>query len=379
MRIGFDVTAAVRQRAGIGRWARGLLQGLAAIDQENDYLLFAAGRTPPPDGLRPQPSKVRFRTLPFSERTLLILWFRLGIPLPVDLFTGPADVFHFPNYILPPLRRGKAVVTVHDLSFLLYPECHEEGLRAFLERVVPLSVAAADFVTVDSAHVKNEAICLLDIPPDRVEVVYGGVDARFQPVKNEAVLQAVRQRYRLHFPFVLHVGVIEPRKNLVRLIEAYDRVRSALHLPHRLVLAGGLGWLYEEVFQKVAELGLQDFVLFPGYVPEEDLPALYSLADLFVYPSLYEGFGFPPLEAMACGVPVVASNAASLPEVVGDAGLLVRPTDIEQLADAIARALTDNALRAELRERGFKRARLFTWQAAAERALSIYRRVVEAP
>jgi glycosyltransferase involved in cell wall biosynthesis len=272
------------------------------------------------------------------------------------------------------VRHGATVVTVHDLSFLLVPDCAEEGLRAHLERVVPPSVRQADFVTADSENTRNELTTLLDVNPGRVEVVYGGVDERFRPMTDEVALEQARLKYGLFFPFILYVGTIEPRKNLGRLLRAYTQARQRRRAHHRLVVAGGLGWLYEDVLREIDELAAEQEVVFLGRVPDDDLPLLYSLCDLFVFPSLYEGFGFPPLEAMACGKAVVCSNTSSLPEVIGDAGVMVSPYDVDGLADAIVALLQDPDRRAELGRRGIERAREFTWDKSARRLLEIYRR-----
>ena len=375
MRIGIDYTAAVNQTAGIGRFTRGLVSALADVDQDNEYVLFYTQPHGPSRGpLFPDHPNFQERSIPVSDRTLTIIWYRLGLPLAIDLFTGAVDLFYFPNYVQPPLRRGASVVTVHDLSFLMVPECADAGLRAHLERVVPASVAAADFITADSENTRNDIIALLDVPEERVEVVYGGLEPSLRRVEDQAILEGIRRKYRLHFPFILHVGVIEPRKNLCRLIQAYQLVRERTRLPHKLVIAGGLGWLYHDVFREVEELHLGDDVVFPGFVPDQDLPALYSLADVLAYPSLYEGFGFPPLEAMACGTPVVCSNSSSLPEVVGDAAITVSPTDVEALADGLITVLEDHRVQAELVEKGHKRARLFTWEASARKLVGCFER-----
>lgn len=376
MRIGIDYTAAVRQGAGVGRFVRSLVNALIELDSVNTYTLFfgaEARHSPPP--VLPKASNAVARPLWLSERALNILWYKLGIPLPVDVMTGPSDVFHFPDFVLPPVRRGASVVTVHDLSFLLVPECADDRLRAHLERVVPSSVREADFVTADSENTRNELTTLLDVPSDRIEVVYGGVDERFRPVTDESMREAVRRKYGLFFPYILYVGTIEPRKNLGRLLQAYTRLRQHRRLRHRLVIAGGLGWLFQDVLREIDELTAEHEVVFLGRVPDEDLPGLYSLSDLFVFPSLYEGFGLPPLEAMACGTPVVCSNTSSLPEVVGDTGVLVPPEDVEAIADAIGQLLSDPDRRADLGRRALERAQRFTWEQSARRILDIYRRL----
>jgi glycosyltransferase involved in cell wall biosynthesis len=317
------------------------------------------------------------RRAPLSERALTILWHRLRLPMPVEWFIGPVDIFHSTDFVLPPVRQARTILTVHDLSFMRLPECAEAGLRAYLSKVVPRSIERADLVLADSQSTKNDLIELLGVSPDKIEVVYAGVERRFRPMEGEAALQRVKQRYGLHFPFILSLGTLEPRKNFSGLIEAYGLMRdSGAGIADRrlkLVIAGGKGWLYEKIFARVKELGLEDEIIFPGFVADEDLPALYNLAELFVFPSLYEGFGLPPLEAMACGTPVVTSDRPSLPEVVGEAGLMVEATDSQALAKAMERVLRDEDLRREMREKGLKQAEKFTWEAAAGKLLSVYR------
>ncbi|MBI3287867.1 MAG: glycosyltransferase family 4 protein, partial [Chloroflexi bacterium] len=295
MRIGIDYNAALHQRAGIGRYTRELFKALAALDRENEYLLVISGpAVRPGQDFLPDAANFRPFYLLLGERWTTLLWQRLRLPLAIDWLTGSVDLFHSPDYVLPPLRRGvNKLLTIHDLSFLRYPEGAEPTLRWYLEGAVPRSVARADLLLADSESTRRDLIDLFHVDPQRVEVIYPGVDERFRPLPDRARLQEVRRRYALDGPFILSVGTLEPRKNYPRLIEAFHRLRHDTHIPHRLVIVGGLGWRYAGVFRSVEQLGLQDEVRFLGHVPEEDLIALYNLCEAFAFVSLYEGFGLP--------------------------------------------------------------------------------------
>lgn len=369
MHITIDYTPAVRQVAGIGRYTRGLVSALAELDRENRYTLFCVGQAPTDMAL---PENFSVRTSNIPSRWLTTGWHRFGLPLAVERLAGDCDVFHSTDFTLPPLRDARGVVTVHDLSFLRLPEHADPGLRAYLTKAVPRAVARAQRVLADSQNTKADLVELLGVDAEKVTVVPGGVEARFRPVRDTVKLGEVRTRYALPQWFILAVGTIEPRKNLTRLIAAYAQMRRQTGLPHQLVIAGKPGWLYEGIYEKVAKEGLGEYVQFAGYVADEDLPALYTLADLLAFPSLYEGFGLPPLEAMACGTPVVTSNRASLPEAVGSAALQVDAEDNDALADAMARVLGNAHLRMRLVDLGRAQAARFTWKAAAEKLLEAY-------
>ncbi len=368
--VAIDYTAALEQRGGIGRYVRELVRALAQQDDETDYRLFVAGQRA--GGLPPPPGP-NFHWCPtrLSNKWLARLWHRMRLPIPVEHWTGAIALLHAPDFTLPPVRKGtRTLLTVHDLSFVRAPEGATPALRAYLNRVVPRSVARADHILADSEATRRDLIDLYHVPPEKVSVLYSGVEERFTPVRDEAKLRAVRARYGIgEGPFILSVGTVQPRKNYARLIEAFRRL-DRINL--RLVIAGGRGWLDETLYAQIETPELQERVRFIGFVADEDLPALYSAASVFAYPSLYEGFGLPPLEAMACGVPVVASDAASLPEVVGEAGLLVDPYDVDALAEALARVLDDETLRRTLIAKGHEQARRFSWAAAARQLLEHY-------
>jgi glycosyltransferase involved in cell wall biosynthesis len=377
LRIAIDYTSAVNQNAGIGRFVRSLVGAVLDIDSTNTYLLLHAAPNPGTSPQFPTATNAGRRPLRLSERWLNILWHRLRAPVPIDWLTGPVDIFHSPDFVLPPVRQARTILTVHDLAFLLFPECADENLRAYLEKTVPRSVARADFVVADSENTRNDVICLLGAHPDRVAVVPGGVDPKFRPVADPARRAALRRRLGLEddTPLILFVGVIEPRKNLVGLMDAFATLKSRQTLPHKLVVVGRKGWLWEGILEHAERSPVTRDILFAGFVPEEELATLYSIAQIFAFPSHYEGFGLPVLEAMACGTPVVASRASSLPEVVGDAGLLVDPDDPEQLAAALELLALNPNVRDDMRRRGLERAARFSWHAAATGMLDVYRRV----
>ena len=370
MHIAIDYTPALRQTAGIGRYTRGLVAALAELDHDNAYTLFCAGQ--PPERAA-WPANFSIQTTRVPSRWLTAGWHKLRLPLPVEQLTGACDIFHSPDFTLPPLRKARGVVTVHDLSFLRVPQCADPGLRAFLERAVPRSLARAARVLADSENTKRDLIELLNVASEKISVVPAGIEPRFEPVRDAAILASVRARYKLPEWFLLMVGTIEPRKNLSRLITAYGQLRRQTGLPHALVIAGKEGWLFQGIYEQVTREGLTEHVLFPGFVADADLPALYTLADVLAFPSLYEGFGLPPLEAMACGTPVVTSDNSSLPEAVGSAALLVNAEDTDGLTEALARVLCDADLRGRLTELGRAQAARFTWPEAARRLLEAYR------
>jgi glycosyltransferase involved in cell wall biosynthesis len=378
VRIAIDYSAAVNQRAGVGRLVRNQVLALAEFDQVNDYRLVYAR---PNRGSRPQfPHARNFarREVGIRERWLTIMWHRANVPLPADWLSGPVDLYHSPDFVLPPLRHARGILTVHDLAFLMRPECADERLRAYLEEVVPRSVRRADFIIADSENTRNDLVVLLGVQPASIAVVPGGVEERFAPVTDVEQLRRARRQLGVgDSPFVLAIGVIEPRKNLNRLMDAFFALkeRGAVPADLKLVLAGGKGWLFDGIFEHHAASPIRDEILMPGFVPDELLPAIYSAAEVLAFPSLYEGFGLPILEAMACGTPVVASRASCLAEVAEGAALMVEPTNVDGLSSALEQVLTDTALRARLIAQGRQRASEYTWRGAAEQLLEVYQRV----
>ncbi len=358
--------------AGVSGYIRQLLAHLPAAAPDLRLLAF----TPDVD-LDPAPALQQRRSARWDTRRPLrrILWEQAALPLLAR--QAMLDLLHGAVNVNPAIAPCPTVVTVHDLSFMRYPQAFPPMQRAYLHSQVRRSVRAARRVIAVSQATKQDVVELFGAPAERIDVVYNGVDAGFCPAP-AAEVEAFRRRAGLPGRYILHLGTLEPRKNLVRLVQAFARVRAhdAGQPAVKLVLAGGKGWDYDAIFAEVARQGLQQEVIFPGYVPDEELAWWYRAAALFVYPSLLEGFGLPVLEAMACGAPVATSNLSSLPEVAGDAALLVDPTSVDALADALLRLLADAGLARELRSRGLAQAARFPWSRTAQETAAVYRRAL---
>jgi glycosyltransferase involved in cell wall biosynthesis len=352
--------------AGINWYIYNLLLNLALVDQKNQYTVFLGDRRFPPNpGLT-----LRTSWLSTTQPLVRIGWEQLVQPF--VLWQEKIDLLHSLAFVTPLLSPCPSVITIYDLSFLIFPQGFRHSKRLYLTLLTRPSARKARRIITISESTKRDTVRLLGVSSKKVDVVYCGVDKAFHPLP-EGEVASFRQKHGLPERIILFVGTIEPRKNVVRLIEAYSDLRDG---QVKLVIGGDRGWLYEEVFARVEELELTGDVLFPGYIPPDELPLWYNAAELFVYPSLYEGFGLPPLEAMACGTPVITSTVSSLPEVVGEAGLTVDPMDSKGLAEAMNQVLGDGALRQSMRERGLARAGCFSWARAARETVGVYQRAL---
>lgn len=371
MRIAFDLSPSVNRKAGLGRYAGELgraLMGLGSVE----LVVFAAGPggSELPDWAAGLPSRrVRAGMRRWRLQVLLGQLARQGWD---ELLAG-ADLLHATEHLLLPLRRASSILTVHDLIFRLFPAYHLPLNRLFLGLAMPVFLRRASHVMTVSQASRGDLLRLYGLPAGKVSVVPEGVAPRYRPVPDGPQRETVLRRYGVRRPYLLVVGVIEPRKNLPMLFRAL-RGLLAGGFSHQLVVAGSRGWLDEPIVREAGQMAPD--VRLTGYVDEEDLPALYSAADLLAYPSLYEGFGLPALEAMACGTPVVASRAGALPEVVGDAGVLLDPLDVEGWVEALASLLRDEERRRELSRLGRERAAGLTWERAARQTVQVYRRVL---
>lgn len=370
MKICLDIQPAVAQRAGVGRYTKQLAEALPALADDLDlaYLYFDFRRQGHPLHL-PSASVRAVRWCPGWAAQQM--WKRLNWP-PFNWFAGDADLYHFSNFIIPPLTRGRATVSIHDLSFMRHPEFTEEGNLAYLRAKIPATVKRADAVLTISEFSRQAIIEELNVPEERVHLTSLGVDPLFKRASQEQIA-ATKRNFGMARPYLLYVSTVEPRKNHRFLLDVFARLGD---LDIDLVIAGGRGWKSEPVFEAMGSHPLADRIHYIEYVGDEHLPALYSGAEIFVMPSFYEGFGLPPLEAMACGTPTLVAPAGSIAEVVGDAAEVIADFDHEQWETAIRRLLTDSERRAELSRLGPVRSATFTWERTARETLAVFRSVL---
>ena len=376
MRIGINARYLQNTRTGIARYVYSLLTNLKKIDAGNEYVLFlGSGRVISDDieglGFCNDVSK-----MPTTNQILKMVWQHFYLPRRLkDL---KIDIFHEPTFIAPYFKQCPAVVTIHDLSYKFLPDCYTFRNRLYLELLMKRSINTSDKIIVISEHTKKDVLRNFNVNEQKVEVIPLSVDESFYPVTDRKEEQAafVKSKYGITQKFILTVSLISPRKNLVNLIRAFAKLKKKKASLHQLVIVGEKGWLYKEIFEEAAACGYEKDIIFCDFVPHDDLVKLYNAAEVFVYPSLYEGFGLPLLESMACGCPVVASNSSSIPEVCAEAAIFIDPYDPSGFADAIWRVLTDVPLKKSLIERGKIRAKFFSWRRTAEDTVRVYSSLV---
>lgn len=367
MRVAIDIRKL--HDFGIGTYIRNLLRHLARLDRENEYVLFCY----PEDGASVRALAANFQTISNRSGHYSL---REQLSLPLAAARAKVDVYHAPHYVLPILTPGHQVVTIHDCIHLMFPEYLPYRLGKGYARAMMYSAThRADRILTVSESSKRDILRFFPVKPEKISVIHNAIDEQFRVSPTEDAIERVRERYQLTNPFVLYVGNVKPHKNVERLIEAFALLRRKATNGLKLVIIGDEISRFQTLRRAVHRHKLHKHVRFLGFVPDDTLSVLYRLAGVFVFPSLYEGFGLPPLEAMACGAPVITSNVSSLPEVVGDAALLVDPYSSEAIADAMRRVLTDSTLSSCLRAKGLARAQDFSWERSVARTLDIYREV----
>lgn len=370
MIIGYDARPIVYRWTGMRTYTVNLVRQLKRIAPWHNYDLYFHGGQPDETAFS-EPMSWRRASAPLG-------WWWTFFSVPAALRCDQADLFHA-DYIVPPLASCRTVVTIHDATSMMFLEPAPFKVRMITNILTFIAAHRSPFVITASESAGEDIVRLFRVPARKIVVTPYGVDPAFQPIPKEQARRMVRERYGIVGRFILTVNFFRPRKNMHRLIPAFTRLKRDGAAVDTLVLTGGATAAAREWLMRMVPADLADNVIFTGYVPDDDLPLLYSAASVFTFPSLYEGFGLPPLEAMACGTPVVCADASSLPEVVGDAGLLVSPRSVEALTDALRCVLEDASLSDRLIQRGLVRAREFTWERTAEQTLAVYNRVMDAP
>jgi glycosyltransferase involved in cell wall biosynthesis len=364
MILGIDASRAVTgQQTGTEAYAYYLIRALIPLTAEKGHQLRLYFNQPPPPDLFPTAPHVQQVIIPFPR-----LWTHLRLAW--ELQQRPPDVFFTPAHVIPLTYFGRSVATIHDLGYYHFPKAHTRRQVAYLNWSTRHNGRRAQQIIADSQATKDDLVQLYHINPAKIHVVYPACDPVLQPVTDEQALAAVRQKYGITAPYLLYIGTLQPRKNLLRLVEAYCALPDH---DHQLVLAGRTGWRAEPFLQAIETLdpAVRQQIILPGYIEDDDKAALISGASVLLFPSLYEGFGFPVLEANACGTAVICSNTSSLPEVAGDAALLVNPQDTAEITIALTRLLSDQLLQQQLVNKGFQNIQRFTWQKTAEQLLNI--------
>lgn len=364
MKIGIEAERAnLPNPTGVERYAAEMIRHFAKLDSKNEYVLYF--RTKPQDWFYSLPKNFSVKVIPFPK-----FWTQIRISW--EMILHPVGVLFIPASALPLWHVKNSVVTVHDIAFELFEGIYTGYMNYYQKFVARFAVKFARKVITVSGSTKNDLVRVYHTDPNKITVTHLGLSPDFRPRGYEEV-QPVLDKYGLVYQkYILFLGTIQPRKNIIRLVEAYQKIKKENHVEEKLVIAGGRGWLWEPILKKVKMVGLDGSTKYLDYLKPEDLPYVYAGARLLTLPALYEGFGFPPLEAMASGVPVVVSNLSSLPEVVGEAGELVDPNSIDSIAEGLLNVLTDEGKRAEMIEKGLARSKEFTWENTARKTLEVF-------
>jgi glycosyltransferase involved in cell wall biosynthesis len=377
MKIAIDATILRKENTGTGFYIINLIKGIQNIHSKDHEFLIYMNRELVGNILDIYDERINIINVNFKVRFFRVLW-QLFI-LPFSLWKRKVDVLHSSNYITPFFKFGfKVIVSIHDMTFFIMPEKYTVIKRIFFRTLVPVFIKVADYVITISENTKKDIVKFFKMNPDRIYVTYPGIPDSYKVsiIKDEQKIKETLIKYNIKRDFILFVGMIEPRKNVLSLLKAFLLVDKIIDMD--LVIVGKKGWKYEDIddfMNKLKSNPIKNNIIFTGYVPENELLYIYQKASIFIYPSFYEGFGLPPLQAMACGIPVITSNTSSLPEVVGDAALIFEPTDIDGIADAIKRIVFDDRLREELKMKGIKRSERFTLKNFAESTISVYEKL----
>lgn len=369
MRIAIDATSIPPRPVGVGHYLINLVSNLSTLSLDEEIFIFVHRECVPLFGSILHP---RIKFIPIQDKSPFwrIVWEQFRLPWLLQKYH--IDVIHSPHYTIPILTRCRRVVTFHDMTFILFPQFHRPSKRIYFKVMMTLSSHLADVLISISENTRQDILKLLKTPQDKVVTIPLGVSDDFHPIQDQSVLERIKKNYLLPDIFFLYVGTLEPRKNITMLLNAYQQYRHQGGNAS-LILVGQLGWMVDDLIRKLQDPRIESQIRWLGYIPQEDLPGIYNLALGLIYPSYYEGFGLPPLEAMACGTPVITTAIGSLMEIVGEAGMLVPPGDELAMTQAMLKIWSKTDLRQQFRKLGIERAAMYSWQNTAQQTLAIYR------
>jgi glycosyltransferase involved in cell wall biosynthesis len=370
MRIGVNALQLTARNSGVGQYIYHMVSSLLSISPDQFYLYLSRGNTRSEWLSRPD---AKMKEIPFRKEQVIFRNLYELIYYGIDLRKDDLTVFWSPDTKIPLLTPNiPLVITSYDLAIFREPETYQFSRVLYWRKLFKHAIQRASCIIAISNTTRDDLIELMQVPSQKIRVIYCGVDTRFRLIKDGDILEYIRLKYGLPKKFLLFVGLFSPRKNIAGILKAFAILKDKFNIPHHLVMVGEKGWRYKADLELVNSLGLEKDVVFPGFVEDDDLPAVYNLADALVFPSLYEGFGLPVLEAMACGTPVVTSNVSALPEVVGEAGIMVNPYDHEEIASGVYRLLSDKYFATQLAKAGLERSKHFSWENAAREMLTVF-------
>jgi glycosyltransferase involved in cell wall biosynthesis len=371
LRIGVNALQLTTRNSGVGQYIYNMVSSLFSISTDQFFLYLSQGNTRP-EWMAWHNLKVK--EIPFRKEQAILRNIYELFCYGLDLRKDDLNIFWSPDTKLPLLTPNiPIVITSHDLAIYREPGTYQSSRVLYWRKLFERAVQKATCVVAISNATRDDLIEIMHVPSQKIRVIYCGVNSSFRLINDADLLKQVRMKYGLPENFLLFVGLFSPRKNIAGILKSFAILKNKFKIPHHLVMVGEKGWRYKSDLELVNSMGLGKSVFFPGFVEEEDLPAVYNIADVFVFPSIYEGFGLPVLEAMACGTPVVTSNVSSLPEVAGQAGILINPNNHEEIASEVYRVLSDKKVSSQLTKAGLERARHFTWENAAGELLKVFR------
>ncbi len=368
MKIAINTLALYKTKVGMGKYIMELVNRVPKDDLENTYLIYVSEENKPFFNISERNVSIKKVSKIWTHPFLKIFWEQLF--LPISLWKNNVNIYHAPGFVLPLFKSEniKYVVTVADMTFFSHPQYHMAKKNFYFQQLIPYSLQKAEKIIVISESTRNDIIKITKINPAKIQTIHLGVDDIFEK-KKKAACQHIQGKYGIKHPYILFVGMLEPRKNIEGLIKAFS---SAERKGYRLVIVGKKGWMYESIFALIKKLNIEEEIIFTGYVPDEELPYLYSAATCFVYPSFYEGFGIPVIEAMACGCPVITSRNSSLQEIAGAAAILIDPYNVGSIKKAIESCVMDKGYCEKMVQRGFVQAKKFQWASMAKETRALY-------